>query len=127
MEEKIINAVKNWLEAIMTSVVGMYVEEHTEEVFHEMGKEEGIHGPFIINLEECNAPVTAINFYAMVVNDIMMFAATADVKNAHEGYVPDIKFEFVFRVAEFAESVSTDENIQKLVSRVIEICKEALE
>ena len=121
-----INAVKNWLEAIMPSVVEMYVEEHTEDVLHEMGMEEGIHGPFIINLEECNAPVTAINF-ALVVNDIMMFAATADVKNAREGYVPDIKFEFVFRVAEFADSVSTDEIMQKLVNRVIEICKEALE
>ena len=127
MEEKMINTVKKWLEAIMPSVVGMYVEEHTEDVLHEMGKEEGIHGPLVINLEECNAPVTAINFYAMVVNDIMMFAATADVKNAREGYVPDIKFEFVFRIVDFAESISTDENVQNLVNRVIEICKEALE
>ena len=127
MEEKMINAVKNWLDAIMLCVVEMYVEEHTVDVLREMGKEEGIHGPFIINLEECNAPVTAINFYAMVVNDIMMFAATADIKNAREGYVPEIKFEFVFRVADFAESISTDENVQKLVSRIVEICKEALE
>ena len=48
MEEKMINAVKKWLEAIMPSVVGMYVEEHTEDVLHEMGKEEGIHGPFVL-------------------------------------------------------------------------------
>ena len=127
MEEKMITAVKNWLEAIMPSVVGMYVEEHTEDVLREMGKEEGIHGPFIINLEECKAPVTAINFFAIVVNDIMMFAATADVKNVREEYVPDIKFEFVFPVSDFAKSVSTEENVQKLVCRVIEIYKEALE
>lgn len=103
------------------------MEEHTDDVLREMGKEEGIHGPFIINLEECNAPVSAINFFAIVVNDIMMFATTADIKNAREGYVPDIKFEFVFRIADFAESISTEENVQKLVSRVINICKEALE
>ena len=127
MEEKMITAVKNWLEAIMPSVVGMYVEKHTEDVLREMGKEEGIHGPFIINLEECNAPVTAINFFAIVVNDIMMFAATADIKNAREGYVPDIKFEFAFRIADFTESISTEDSVQKLVCRVIEIYKEALE
>lgn len=126
MEEEMINAVKNWLESIMPAVVEMLVAALTEDSLYEMGKEEGIHGPIAVNLEEFRAPVTAINFYTIVVNDLMMLAATAIIKEAHEGYSPDIKFDFVFRIPDFAESVSTEENMQKLVNRVIEIYTETL-
>ena len=91
-----------------------------------MGKEKGIHGPIAVNLEEFRAPVTAINFYTIVVNELMMLAATANIKDAHEGYVPDIKFDFAFRIHDFADSISTEENVQNLVNRVIVIYKEAL-
>ena len=127
MEEKMINAVKNWLESIMPAVVGTLVIALTEDALYEMGKEEGIHGPIAVNLEEFRAPVTAINFYTIVVNDLMMLAATANIKDAHEGYSPDIKFDFLFRIPDFAVSVSVEENVKKLVNRIIEIFKEALE
>ena len=126
MDEKMIDAVKNWLEAIMPTVVETLVATLTEEALLDMGKEEGIHGPLVVNLEEFRAPVTAINFYTIVVNDLMMLAVTANVKDSHYGYTPDIKFDFVFRISDFAESISAEEYMQKMVNRIIEIYKEAL-
>ena len=122
-----INAVKNWLEAIIPAVVETLVASLTENMLHEMSKEEGIHGPITVNLEEFRAPVTAINFYTIVANDLMMLATTANIKDAHEGYLPDIKFDFVFRLPDFAESISVEENVKKLVNRLTEIYKEAVE
>lgn len=84
MDEKMIDAVKNWLEAIMPAVVETLVASLTVEAFHEMGKEEDIHGSIAVNLEEFRAPITAINFYTMVVEDGMMVATTADIKGADE-------------------------------------------
>lgn len=121
MDEKMIDTVKIWLEAIMPAVVETLVDTLTEEALLGMGKEEGVHGPLVVNLEEFRAPVTAINFYTIVVNDLMMLAVTANVKD----YTPDIKFDFVFRISDFAESISADENMQKLVNRIIEIYEEA--
>lgn len=127
MEEKMINAVKNWLEAIMPAVVETLVAALTEDALCKMGKEEGIHGPIVVNLEEFRAPVTAINFYTIVVNDLMMLATTANIMDAHKGYTPDIKFDFVFRIPDFAASVSDEETVRKLRDRIVEIYKEALE
>lgn len=63
MDDKMINAVKNWLEAIMPAVVETLVANLTVEALHEMGKEEGIHGPIAVNLEEFRAPITAIDMF----------------------------------------------------------------
>ena len=54
-----IDAVKSWLEAIMPAVVETLVANLTVEALHEMGKEEGIHGPIVVNLEEFCAPIRA--------------------------------------------------------------------
>lgn len=119
MDDKMIDAVKNWLEAIMPAVVETLVANLTVEALHEMGKEEGIHGPIAVNLEEFRAPITAINFYMMVVDEGMMLATTADIKGA-EDHTPEIGFDMFFPIAEFAETVADEEHVQQLVNRVLE-------
>lgn len=119
MDDKMINAVKNWLEAIMPAVVETLVANLTVEALHEMGKEKGIHGPIAVNLEEFRAPITAINFYTMVVDDGMMLATTADIKGA-EDKTSEIGFDMFFPIAEFAETIADEEHVQQLVNRVLE-------
>lgn len=84
-----------------------------------MGKEEGIHGPVSVKLEEFRAPINAINFYTIVVEDGMMLATTADIKGA-EGNAPEIGFDMFFPIAEFAETIADEEHVQQLVNRVLE-------
>ncbi len=122
MDDKMIDAVKNWLEAIMPAVVETLVANLTVEALHEMGKEEGIHGPIAINLEEFRAPITAINFYTMVVEDGMMLATTADIKGAEDN-TPEIAFDMFFPIAEFAETIMDEEYVQQLVNKVLELYK----
>lgn len=119
MDDKMINAVKNWLEAIMPAVAETLVANLTEEALHEMGMEEGIHGPITVNLEEFHAPITAIKFYTMVVDDGMMLATTADIKGT-EGNTPEIGFDMFFPIAEFTSTIADEEHVQQLVSRVLE-------
>lgn len=119
MDDKMINAVKNWLEAIMPAVVETLVANLTVEVLHEMGKEEGIHGPIAVNLEEFRAPITGIKFYTMVVDEGMMLATTADIKGAEEN-TPEIGFDMFFPIAEFAATISDEEHVRQLVNRVLE-------
>ena len=118
MEEKMIESVKNWLEAIMPAVVETLVANLTNEALHEMSKEEGIHGPITVNLEEFRAPVTAINFYTMVVEDGMMLATTADIKGV-ENSTSEIGFDMFFPIAEFAKTIADEEHVQQLVNQVL--------
>lgn len=120
MDEKMINAVKNWLEAIMPAVVETLVANLTEEALHEMGKEEGIHGPISVNLEEFRAPITAINFYTMVVHEGMMLATTADIKGAEDN-APEIGFDMFFPITEFAKSIADEEHVQQLANKVLKL------
>ncbi len=119
MDDKKINAVKNWLEAIMPAVVETIVANLTVEALHEMGKEEGIHGSIAVNLEVFRAPITAINFYTMVVEDGMMLATTADIKGAEDN-TPEIGFDMFFPITEFAATIADEEHVQQLVTRVLE-------
>ena len=115
-----VNAVENWLEKIMPAVVETLSMNWTEEVLHKMGEETGIHGPFSVDLEEFRAPITGINFYAMVVENTMMLAVTADIRNADEGDKPNVKFDMVLPVNGFAAAISDEKNFGKLVSQILE-------
>ena len=119
MDDKMIDAVKNWLETIMPAVVETLVANLTVEALHEMGKEEGIHGPIAVNLEEFRAPITAINFYTIVVEDGMMLATTADIKGAEDN-TPEIGFDMFFPITEFAATIADEEHVLQLVTRVLE-------
>lgn len=118
MDEKMISAVKNWLENVMPAVVETLIACLTEEVLRDMGKEEGVHGPIAVNLEEFRAPITAINFYVIVVDDGMMLATTAEVKGA--SVAPEIGFDMFFPIADFSESIADEEHLKKLVNCVLE-------
>ena len=125
MDDKMIDAVKNWLEAIMPAVVETLVANLTVEALHEIGKEKSVHGPIAVNLEEFRAPINAINFYTIVVEDGMMLATTADIKGAEEN-TPEIGFDMFFPIAEFAKTVADEEHVQQLVNRVLEQYKNNL-
>lgn len=124
MDDKMFNAVKSWLEVVMPAVVETFVANLTKETLYEMGKEDGVHGPIVVNLEEFHAPITAINFYTVVVEDVMMLATTADVKGA-EGNAPKINFDMFFPIADFTETIVNEEHVQQLVNRVLKQYKKA--
>jgi len=126
MDEQMITAVKNWLDAVMPAVVEALVNLLPEDHLLAMGNEEGIHGPYFVELEEFNAPITAINFFVIVVNDLMMMATTADFREARTDTPPELRFDSVFRVAEFPVSISSEEHISQLVNRVLDLYKESL-
>ena len=75
------NAVKGWLEAIMPSVAATIADVLTPEALRECAKEEAVHGPYTINIDELNGPVKAIAFHVVVVNEIAMFAVNATIRN----------------------------------------------
>lgn len=94
------NAVKGWLEAIMPSVAATIADVLTPEALRECAKEEAVHGPYTINIDELNGPVKAIAFHVVVVNEIAMFAVNATIRN-NEDFSSAIKFDIVFSCDEF--------------------------
>ncbi len=126
MEEKMINAVKSWLETIMPAVVETLITNLTEEVLCDMGKEQGIHGPIVINLEEFRAPITAIHFFVMVIDDGMMLATNATIKGASDNITPEIGFDMFFPISDFAESIADEGHVSQMINRVLELYIKAM-
>ena len=112
------NAVKGWLEAIMPSVAATIADVLTPEILRECAKEEAIHGPYTINIDELNGPVKAIAFHVVVVNEIAMFAVNAIIRN-NEEFSSGIKFDMVFSCDEFVEKILEDEQLATLVSDLL--------
>lgn len=112
------NAVKGWLEAIMPSVAATIADVLTPEILRECAKEEAIHGPYTINIDELNGPVKAIAFHVVVVNEIAMFAVNAIIRN-NEEFSSAIKFDMVFSCDEFVEKIQEDEQLASLVSDLL--------
>ena len=112
------NAVKGWLEAIMPSVAATIADVLTPEALRECAKEEDIHGPYTINIDELNGPVKAIAFHVVVVNEIAMFAVNATIRN-NENFSSAIKFDMVFSCDEFFEKILEDEQLATLVSDLL--------
>ena len=112
------NAVKGWLEAIMPSVTATIADVLTPEILRECAKEEAIHGPYTINIDELNGPVKAIAFHVVVVNEIAMFAVNAIIRN-NEEFSSAIKFDMVFSCDEFVEKIQEDEQLASLVSDLL--------
>lgn len=126
MNEKLITSVTEWLESIMPSVVETLVDALTPETLEEMGKEQGIHGPISIDLEEFEAPITAINFFVVVQRDAVMLATTADIKDAPEDYAPPIKFGYVFTADQFAKGFTAPDYAKRLTDDLVGQFKECL-
>lgn len=112
------NAVKGWLEAIMPSVAATIADVLTPEILRECAKEEAIHGPYTINIDELNGPVKAIAFHVVVVNEIAMFAVNAIIRN-NEEFSSAIKFDMVFSCDKFVEKIQEDEQLASLVSDLL--------
>ena len=112
------NAVKGWLEAIMPSVAATIADVLTPEILRECAKEEAIHGPYTINIDELNGPVKAIAFHVVVVNEIAMFAVNAIIRN-NEEFSSAIKFDMVFSCDKFVEKIQDDEQLASLVSALL--------
>ena len=112
------NAVKGWLEAIMPSVAATIADVLTPEILRECAKEEAVHGPYTINIDELNGPVKAIAFHVVVVNEIAMFAVNAIIRN-NEEFSSAIKFDMVFSCDEFVEKIQEDEQLATLVSDLL--------
>ena len=112
------NAVKGWLEAIMPSVAATIADVLTPEILRECAKEEAIHGPYTINIDELNGPVKAIAFHVVVVNEIAMFAVNATIRN-NEEFSSAIKFDMVFSCDKFVEKIQEDEQLASLVSDLL--------
>ena len=112
------NAVKGWLEAIMPSVAATIADVLTPEALRECVKEEAVHGPYTINIDELNGPVKAIAFHVVVVNEIAMFAVNAIIRN-NEEFSSGIKFDMVFSCDEFVEKIQEDEQLATLVSDLL--------
>ena len=112
------NAVKGWLEAIMPSVAATIADVLTPEILRECAKEEAIHGPYTINIDELNGPVKAIAFHVVVVNEIAMFAVNVIICN-NEEFSSGIKFDMVFSCDKFVEKIQEDEQLASLVSDLL--------
>lgn len=112
------NAVKGWLEAIMPSIAATIADVLTRETLRECAKEETVHGPYTINIDELNGPVKAIAFHVVVVNEIAMFAVNATIRN-NEEFSSAIKFDMVFSCDEFVEKIQEDEQLASLVSDLL--------
>ena len=112
------NAVKGWLEAIMPSIAATIADVLTPEILRECAKEEAIHGPYTINIDELNGPVKAIAFHVVVVNEIAMFAVNAIIRN-NEEFSSAIKFDMVFSCDKFVEKIQEDEQLATLVSDLL--------
>ena len=112
------NAVKGWLEAIMPSVAATIADVLTPEILRECAKEEAIHGPYTINIDELNGPVKAIAFHVVVVDEIAMLAVNATIRN-NEEFSSGIKFDMVFSCDEFVEKIQEDEQLASLVSDLL--------
>ena len=63
MDKKMETALREWLKSIIPSIIDSLADDLTIEVLTEMGKGGGIKGPIFIDLKECGAPITAINFF----------------------------------------------------------------
>lgn len=124
MEKELTEALGKWLEAVTPLVVETLTEILTPENLLEMGNEEGVHGPLVINMEQFRAPITGVNFYVMVVEDTMMLATTIRTKEESLG---DICFDMVFSTSAFPEDIKKEENVKTIKDRILELYKQNYE
>lgn len=112
------NAVKGWLETIMPSVAATIANVLTPETLSECAKEEAIHGPYTINIDEFAGPITAISFHVMVVQEIVMLAVNGTIRN-NEEFSTDIKFDMVFSCNDLVEKIQEKEQLVTLVADLL--------
>lgn len=120
MDGKIETALREWLRAIMPLITESLAEKFTTETLTEMSKDEGIQGPIFINLKEYGAPITAINFYFILVEETMLMATTADIEGAPENNKPELKFSHFFTFDEFHTAIMEKDCLNEIIDTLIE-------
>lgn len=125
MEKGLTEVMGKWLEAVTPLVVETLVEILTPETLSEIGNEEGVHGPFVINMEQFRAPITGVNFYVMVVEDTMMLATTIRTKEKES--LGDTCFDMVFTTSAFPEDIKNEENVKTMKDRILELFEQNYE
>lgn len=125
MEKGLIEAMGKWLEAVTPLVVETLTEILTPETLSEMGNEDGVHGPLVINMEQFRAPITGVNFYVMVVEDTMMLATT--IRTKEKGSLGDICFDMVFTTSSFPEDIKKEENMKTIKDRILKLFEQYYE
>ena len=114
-----------WLEAVTPLVAETLTEILTPATLSDMGNEEGVHGPLVINMEHFRAPITGVNFYVMVVEDTMMLATTIRTKENES--LGDICFDMVFTTSAFPEDIKKQENLKTIKDRILELFEQNYE
>lgn len=125
MEKELTEALGKWLGAVTPLVVETLTEILTPENLSEMRKEEGVHGPLVINMEQFRAPITGVNFYVVVVEDTMMLATT--IRTKEEESLGDICFDMVFTTSAFPEDIKKEENVKAIKDRILELYEQSCE
>ncbi len=119
MCKEMINALKKWLENVMPMVVGVLADTMRDDVLLNMSSQNGIQGPFQVDLKEYGAPVTAIRFYMIFQEDGMLLGTSALFKADGEDVPGRIDFNCFFITSEFTTSIVDDEHVDILVSSVM--------
>lgn len=125
MEKELTEALGKWLGAVTPLVVETLTEILTPENLSEMRKEEGVHGPLVINMEQFRAPITGVNFYVVVVEDTMMLATT--IRTKEEESLGDICFDMVCTTSAFPEDIKKEENVKAIKDRILELYEQSCE
>lgn len=118
MDNEFKSEVKEWLEAIMPSVAATIAEVLTPETLRECAKEESIHGPYSIDIDELEGPVTAIAFHVMVVNEMAMVAVNGTIRD-NEDFSSEMKFDMLFSCDELEEKIQDETHIAYLVEDLL--------
>lgn len=113
------NAVKGWLEVIMPSVASIIADNLDSDVLNECAKEQAIHGPYTIDIEEMKGPITSILFHVMVVDDMVMMSVNGNFRSSEQNS-SDMKFDMVFSREELVEKVQDEEHLTLIVEDLIE-------
>ena len=118
--EKLVSAVKNWLAHIMPDVAYTLVSVLTPDVLADIAKETAVHGPYSVDIEELRGPITSIDFYVMVAEDTMLMAVAAIMRDAQENATPQLTFDMLFDVSDFAKTFTDEQHVQELVDKILE-------
>lgn len=118
MDNEFKSAVKEWLEAIMPSVSATIAEVLAPETLREFAREEAIHGPYTIDIDELQGPVTAITFHVMVVNEMAMVAVNGTIRD-NEEFSAEMKFNMLFSCDELAEKIQDEEHLATIVEDLL--------
>lgn len=125
MDSKTHSAITRWLAHNMPDVAATLVRMLTPEVIAGIAQKEAICGPYTVNIEELQGPITAIKFYVMSAGDSLMLAVAPTIKGAPDTDRPQLSFNFFFMVEDFPNEIGNEENCANMVDDLVKQCEES--